>query len=105
MTEGYVNDNIRSVRKGIVPYPNNTGYSLFEGEVSELVFITQLMLNSLSIIYDIPHVPVSGRYDRATMAAVEIFQRLNNLPVTGTVDPLTWDILADEYNKSVNYNY
>ena len=104
MTEPAAN-NMPRKRKGIVPYPDAVAYSLYEGELSELVFITQLMLNALSLVYDIPHVPVSGRYDRATMTAVETFQRLNRLPVTGEVDPVTWDLLADEYNKTVNYYY
>lgn len=35
----------------------------------------------------------SSIYDQATQAAVREFQRVNRLPVTGTIDPATWNSL------------
>lgn len=92
------------IRNGIKPYPLREGYVTESGERSELVFITQLMLNAISLNYELPHVSVSGLYDDITEEAVIEFQRINLLPQTGIVDPETWDILADEYNSTVNDN-
>ena len=86
----------------IRPYPRYDGYELVDGERSELVFITQLMLNALGIFYDLPRVPASGVFDELTMEAVREFQKVNMLPVTGKVDRVTWDRLAEEYNETVN---
>lgn len=88
----------------IKPYPRYDGYELTVGERSELVFITQLMLNSLGLFYDLPRVPISGVYDELTTEAVRQFQMVNLLPVTGKVDRFTWDRLAEEYNETVNEN-
>ena len=92
----------RTQRMGIVPYPNTEGYTLSDGERSELVFITQLMLNALSLYYDLPYTAPNGSYDEVTMSAVREFQRANMLAETGEIDPDTWDRLAIEYNRTVN---
>ena len=83
-----------SATGAIRPYPRYDGYELEDGERSELVFITQLMLNSLGIFYDLPRVPVNGVFDEVTMEAVREFQRVNMLPETGKVF-----LFHDEYNK------
>lgn len=86
----------------IRPYPERDGYELSYGETSELVFILQLMLNSVRLYYDLPRIPLSGSFDGTTREAVCDFQRVNLLPVTGSVDRYTWERLAAEYNESVN---
>ena len=40
----------------------------------------------------------SGIYDEPTAAAIRGFQDQNRLPITGTVDLLTWNSLTDQYN-------
>jgi hypothetical protein len=94
----------RKNRRGIVPYPSSKDYKLTFGEISELSLFVQIMLNALSLYYDIPHVSPSGEYNFETSDAVRLFQRLNNLDVTGEVDSFTWDRLAEEYNFTVNDN-
>ncbi len=42
-------------------------------------------------------IPIDGIYDTKTREAVSEFQRINSLPVTGTVDRITWDLLLLEY--------
>lgn len=91
-------------RTGIIPYPIRPGYVLTRGERSELVSILQLMLGALSINYDIPHVALSGEYDDITSDSVKLFQKLNLLDESGDVDGVTWDRLAEEYNRTVNDN-
>ena len=88
--------------EGIRPYPNDNNYVLKLGETSELVFILQLMLNSLSIYYNSPRIPVSGIFDTTLQKIVAEFQRINMIPVSGTVDRTTWQRLVEEYNETVN---
>ncbi len=92
------------IRNGIVPYPSSKDYKLTLGEISELSLFIQVMLNAISLYYDIPHVPPSGEYNYETSDAVKLFQKFNNLDVTGEVDSVTWDRLAEEYNLTVNDN-
>ena len=94
------NSNTGAIR----PYPKYDGYKLTDGERSELVFITQLMLNALNVYYDLPRVAVSGIFDEPTQNSVREFQRINMLDETGIVDRITWDRLAEEYNETVNEN-
>ena len=91
-------------RVGVYPYPENENYSLRDGERSELVFIAQLMLNSVGLNHNISPLPVSGIYDSATAEAVTSFQKAARIPVTGDIDFITWDRLAEEYNLTVNDN-
>ena len=49
-------------------------------------------------------VPLDGIWDSATRNALIKFQESRGLPVTGTVDRTTWDILKAEYDASVASN-
>lgn len=49
-------------------------------------------------------VPLDGIWDAATRDALMNFQQTRGLPVTGTVDRVTWEILKAEYDKSVAEN-
>lgn len=92
----------RSRPKPLYPFPESGGYVLTPGEVSDIVMIIQLMLDTLSAHYDGIEVTPTGEYDEQTRRAVEVFQRTNNLPVTGTIDKVTWNRLADVYNRFNN---
>lgn len=75
------------------------------GEYSDLVLIIQLLLNALRLYYDeIAPLPLSGRFDRATEAAVRTFQRANLLPQSGEVERTSWNRLAQEYNRIIEEN-
>jgi lipoprotein-anchoring transpeptidase ErfK/SrfK len=47
---------------------------------------------------------LSGIYDQATAAAVQAFQKRNQLPVTGNVDVLTWQALGQTMATTVTTN-
>lgn len=49
-------------------------------------------------------VPLDGIWDSATIDALISFQKSRGLPVTGTVDRETWDVLKAEYDASVAKN-
>ncbi len=80
----------------IVPYQ---GIVLRQGAEAETVRILQEYLNYISdFIPEIPSVSPTGYFGPQTQQAVEAFQRLYGLPVTGYVEALTWDTIADLYS-------
>ena len=69
------------------------------GEESSVVTIIQAMLKALAVIYDFEDIELSGVYDAGTEAAVRDIRRINGLPLTGGVDPDTWNALVSEYER------
>ena len=49
-------------------------------------------------------VPIDGIWESDTARAVAAFQKQNDLPVTGTVDRETWDLLKSAYDESIAQN-
>ena len=75
------------------------------GEDGFVVAAIQHMLQELELVYrEFGQVTPTGIYDAPTEAAVRIFQERSFLPVTGEVDLLTWNSLADRYNVLFNRN-
>jgi len=48
--------------------------------------------------------PLSGRWDARTEESLVAFQRSKNLPETGRADDMTWNLLYEEYKRSVKQN-
>lgn len=69
------------------------------GEESSIVVIIQAMLRELETLYEF-EVALTGKYDTATESAIRDIQRTNTLPITGVVDPDTWNALVSEYEKN-----
>lgn len=68
------------------------------GDSGSAVKNIQYFLNYLSEFYsEIPRVAIDGIYGKATESAVKAFQRLFELPVTGSVDLSTYDTLYRTY--------
>lgn len=68
------------------------------GDSGSAVKNIQYFLNYLSEFYsEIPRVAIDGVYGKATESAVKAFQRLFELPVTGSVDLSTYDTLYRTY--------
>ena len=57
----------------------------------------------------IPHIAIDGIYGVKTVEAIRIFQTYNNLPVTGEIDYITWNLLYEQYKESYlkrnNYDF
>ncbi len=84
-----------SLEGGVALYP---GFILRQGSQGEAVETLQSYLNYISETYpEIPSLPVTGVFGNQTQAAVEAFQRLFDLEVTGTVGPATWNSIATTY--------
>lgn len=74
------------------------GYDLQEGARGGKVQQMQEQLNVIADSYPaIPHIAVDGIYGPATRAAVEKFQSIFGLPVTGVVDYRTWYKISEIY--------
>jgi len=68
----------------------------------DLVQKIQMMLNTLAIIYDYPYIEENGIYDDLTRQNIVIFQNINGLEESGTVDRKTWNRLARVYEKYID---
>ena len=67
------------------------GYNLTIGASGDKVVQMQEQLNTIGEVYTaIPPVIIDGIYGENTQAAVEAFQRIFRLPITGIVDYATW---------------
>ena len=86
-----------------VPYP---GTPLREGEKSENVKTIQEYLNAIARVYTaIPTLTADGVFGPATRNAVEIFQEIFGIPVTGTVNLNTWYQIARQYDETTSGLY
>lgn len=74
----------------------------------DAIFNTQTYLRHLTFhddrLGERGSVPLDGIWDSATRDALIRFQQTRGLPVTGTVDRATWELLKAEYDKSVAMN-
>jgi len=68
---------------------------LRQGDSNFGVRIVQVILNALAEKYDnLPQCNITGDFDYDTLFAVQLFQKLCALPVTGEIDCATWNALA-----------
>lgn len=82
----------------IAPFPSAT-YVLKKGDYGYLVYIIQIMLNSMADKFkNLPNVEINGNFDESTEEAVKTFQNLSKLEETGIVDIDTWNILSKTFN-------
>lgn len=88
----YGNDMYINVAEGISGIPASwPGYNLTVGSTGEKVRQMQQQLARISKSYPaIPRIRPDGIYGQDTAEAVEVFQSVFGLPVTGVVDYNTW---------------
>jgi len=90
----YYGDDISIVKNAPVRTntPSYPGTALVPGMTSPEVQTAQIQLNRISGNYPaIPKIPdANGFFDSATENTVKSFQRVFNLPQTGTIDKATW---------------
>ena len=73
---------------------------LTEGDAGDPVLFLNAMIGRLARVYNnISATPADNHYTAATSAAVRGIQQWANLPVTGTTDTATWDIITTLYNQ------
>lgn len=64
-------------------------YTIQEGDSGECVTEAQTLLRQLNLLMK----DVDGVYDGLTKEAVRDFQGMQNLEITGVLDPRTWSLL------------
>ena len=70
------------------------------GEVSDLVLIVQIILNTLTVGYDdFKPFELNGKYDGSIAAAIRRFQMRNGISPSDAIDKTTWNALIRNYNK------
>lgn len=74
-----------------------------KGQSSPYLYIAQAMLLVLSQVYGTGIPSQSGVLDEATADALASFQALNNLPMTGNLDKVTWKHLALHFPLAANF--
>jgi peptidoglycan hydrolase-like protein with peptidoglycan-binding domain len=85
--------------------PRGVEYELYPGLEDNVVYVIQHMLEVVSReASELEGVVLNGVYDEATEDAVKAFQRLNLLEMTGVLDAITFNRLADEYERINSYN-
>ena len=78
--------------------PDN--YALTDGSIGLAVSAVQAMLRELQHArQELESVQITGIYDAQTADAVRVFQAYNFLPIDGLVGLLTWNAIADQYNR------
>lgn len=91
-----------SLEGGVALYP---GVVLRQGTQGDAVETLQEYLQYIAQTYtEIPVVPITGVFGNQTQTAVETFQQLFGLPVTGVVGPAVWDSIAQTYADLQNGN-
>lgn len=78
--------------------PDQTNHPNYSPAVANLQrYLRQLAYTA----NEIGQVPVDGIFDSATRSALEAYQQLSGLPVTGTADRITWERLYADYLDSI----
>ncbi len=91
-----------SLEGGVALYP---GVVLRQGTQGAAVETLQEYLSYLSETYpEIPDVPITGVFGNQTQTAVEAYQQLFGLQVTGVVGPAVWNSIAESYADLRNGN-
>lgn len=95
----YGNDMYINVAEGISGIPASwPGYNLGLGATGEKVRVMQEQLARISKSYPaIPTIRADGVYGPSTREAVQVFQSVFGLPVTGVVDYNTWYEISNIY--------
>ncbi|MDO5560336.1 MAG: peptidoglycan-binding domain-containing protein [Oscillospiraceae bacterium] len=79
-------------------YPS-VDFVIRPGQDRHLIYTLQVMLSAAAQQFsNLPDVPVTGEYDKATSDAVKRIQYLSLLPVTGEVDKFTWNFVVKLFN-------
>ena len=102
----YKEINEKTDRSGALNFfpTNPEGYEAGLGEEHAFVYLVQLLLSELSVVFgEFEGLALNGIYDSATEEAVKRFQRASMLPATGKVDLRTWNRLSRDFSNNVGF--
>ncbi len=73
------------------------------GDRGDSVKVLQYYLKLIGVFNNaIPDIAIDGIFGSATVSAVEAFQRYYDLPITGTVNEATWNLISNVYLEMIN---
>ncbi len=102
LREYRIADRILSDPKMISPFSEPLKNNVLEkGDRSDLVMIIKDILRVISVSYKIDAIPYNNVFDAQTEKSIKEFQQINGLYPDGKIDILTWNSLADAYNKYI----
>ena len=85
--------------------PRSEEYTITPGTQDDVVFVIQYMLNVIGQeIDEIGFLELTGIYDIPTENAIKVLQRKSLIEPNGILDPLTYNRLADQYERINSYN-
>ena len=88
-------EDMETAPQPLEAFPKKKSTVLKMGEHCFTVAVIQTILMELSRKYsNLPDISVTGDYDADTVRAIQLFQNMCALPVTGEVDCKTWNMLA-----------
>ncbi len=94
-----------ALARAVYILPRDEEYIISPGLQDDVVYVVQHLINVISQEYDsINPVKFTGIYDSETENAIREFQRINLLESNGILDAVTFNRLADEYEKINSYN-
>lgn len=74
-------------------------FEIKQGDEQDCVYVIQILLNNLAKKYkNYNTISITGKFDQETEESVKAFQKTNSLPITGTVDKKTWNLLTSINN-------
>lgn len=96
-----VSQNTPPKRLAVFPrFPKE--FSISEGDTGAVTLALNFILNELDALIDIgtsESLDLGGGYSKRSADAVKNFQRLNLMEETGVVDIITWNLLAELFNR------
>lgn len=102
LREYRIADQILSAPKMISPFSEPLKNNVLEkGDRSDLVMMIKDILRVISVSYQTDAIPYNNVFDAQTEKAITEFQKINGLKSDGKIDILTWNSLADAYNKYI----
>ena len=94
-----------ALARAVYILPRQAEYTIYPGLKDNVVYVIQHMLETVGHEYDeFGEIQFSGIYDDNTQNAIKSFQRKSLLDDTGIIDPITFNRLADEYERINSYN-
>ncbi len=81
-------------------FPMFEEYEIVPGDRDNIVFVIQHMLNEIRNDHDdISEIALTGTYDLPTQNAIKTLQRKNLMDENAVINALTFNMLADEYER------
>lgn len=88
------------IAKSVHIFPMFEKYEILPNSKDNIIYVIQHMLNEVLAEHDdFSPLPFTGVYDPATQNAIKVIQRKSLIDSNGKIDAITFNALADEYER------